>query len=168
VDALAERLHRAGHVAEVLDLPGYRDCLGQLAQSMHVPEPVGGQGTYLLVYGAEVANSLLKQRSATSAGTGLDDFRMLLREGPARGMHIFGWWRGVRRLGEDLGTGGKDDIAGILALNVRGNELGLLIGQPTLHWAPRHNRALLIDRQEDTRRLLMPFVRPGRYAEDES
>ena len=96
----------------------------------------------------------------------MEELRTLLREGPAKGMHFFGWWRGVRRLADDLGPNGKDDGAGLLALNVRGNEVGLLIGQSNLQWNPRHNRALLIDRQEDTMDLVVPFVSAGRYSED--
>jgi hypothetical protein len=108
----------------------------------------------------------LKQKAKGAPRTGLDDFRTLLREGPAKGVHFFGWWRGVRRLGDDLGPTGKEDIAGMLALNVRGNEVGLLIGQSNLQWNPRRNRALLIDRQENTTELVVPFVTQGRYAED--
>lgn len=163
VDELADRLKREGHLAEALDLPGYRDALGRLAAETDV---VRGQGSYLFVYGADVANSLLKQKLPSSPRSGLDDLRLLLREGPTRGTHVFGWWRGLRQLADDLGAAGRDDVAGIVALNVRGNELGLQIGQANLAWTPRPNRALLIDRQADTRSLIMPFVRPGRYAEE--
>jgi hypothetical protein len=109
---------------------------------------------------------VLKQKLKGSSRSGIEEFRTLLREGPAKGIHFFGWWRGVRRLIDDLGLNGKEDISGVLALNVRGNELGLLVGQVLLHWSPRHNRALLIDRQEDTKELIVPFVTPGRYNDD--
>jgi len=163
VDELAERLRDAGQVAEVLELNEYQACLQQLNQS---PAGARGEGTYVFSFGADAASSSLKQKAKGVVRTGLDEFRTLLRDGPAKGIHFFGWWRGVRRLGDDLGPHSKEDISGILALNVRGNEVGLLIGQSNLHWNPRHNRALLIDRQEDTTELIVPFVTSGRYTED--
>jgi S-DNA-T family DNA segregation ATPase FtsK/SpoIIIE len=163
VDELAEQLRSSGQVAEVVELSGYRDCLRLLNEPS---EGVRGHGTYVFSFGADAASSTLKLKAKGEPRTGLDEFRTLLREGPAKGIHFFGWWRGVRRLGDDLGPAGKEDVAGILALNVRGNEVGLLIGQSNLQWNPRHNRALLIDRQEDTTELVVPFVSHGRYSED--
>jgi hypothetical protein len=163
VDDLATRLRAAGHVAENLDLPGYRDTVRQLREAA---EAGRNPGNYLFVFGADAANSLLKLKQPETGRTGLEDFRLLLRDGPPAGTHVFGWWRGVRRLSEDLGANAKDDVSGIVALNVRGNELGLLIGQSSLHWSATHNRALLIDRQEDSQRLIIPFVTAGRYSEE--
>ncbi len=163
VDDLADQLRAAGQVAEVLELGGYVNCLRELNES-GVAER--GHGVYVLTFGADAASSVLKQKPKGVARSGIDEFRMLLRDGPAKGIHVFGWWRGVRRLGDDLGPHGKEDISGILALNVRGNEVGLLINQSHLQWTPRHNRALLIDRQEDTAELVVPFVAKGRYTED--
>jgi ribosomal protein L29 len=163
VDELADRLRDAGQVAEVLELNEYQALLHQLNQD---PPAAKGEGIYVFSFGADAASSSLKQKPKGVVRTGLDEFRTLLRDGPAKGMHFFGWWRGVRRLGDDLGPNSKEDISGILALNVRGNEVGLLISQSNLHWNPRHNRALLIDRQEDTTELVVPFVTSGRYTED--
>jgi S-DNA-T family DNA segregation ATPase FtsK/SpoIIIE len=163
VEDLADRLRATGQVAEVVELSGYEACMRHLNES-----PVGdrGHGTYVFSFGADAASSTLKQKAKGASRSGLEEFRSLLRDGPAKGMHFFGWWRGVRRLGDDLGPYSKEDISGILALNVRGNEVGTLIGQSNFHWIPRHNRALLIDRQEDTAELVVPFVTSGRYTED--
>ena len=163
VEDLADRLKAAGQVAETVELSGYQACLQHLNAS-GVAER--GNGTYVLCFGADAASSTLKQKAKGAPRSGLEEFRTLLRDGPAKGIHFFGWWRGVRRLGDDLGPHSKEDISGILALNVRGNEVGLLIGQSNLQWDPRHNRALLIDRQEDTKELVVPFVTPGRYTEE--
>jgi hypothetical protein len=84
-----------------------------------------------------------------------------------RGVHVLGWWRGFRRLTEDLGTGGKDDIAGFVALNLRGNEFSTYLGHYGLDWSPRSNRVLFVDRHEDHAQVLVPFVRPGRLADAE-
>lgn len=163
VDELAERLKSEGQVAEVVELSEYQTTLQYLNQ---LPPCERGHGTYVLGFGADAASSILKQKVKSASRSGIEEFRTLLRDGPAKGIHFFGWWRGVRRLIDDLGLHGKEDISGVLALNVRGNEVGLLIGQATLQWNPRHNRALLIDRQEDTVELVVPFVTRGRYNED--
>jgi hypothetical protein len=163
VDHLAVRIRAADQVAEVVFLDDYHNCL----RGLNAAGPgERGDGTYVLVFGADAASSSLKLKPKGAPRTGLEEFRALLRDGPAKGIHFFGWWRGLRRLGEDLGTTGKEDISGVLALNVRGNDLGLLIGESSLQWTPRHNRALLIDRQENTKDLIVPFVTPGRYNED--
>jgi S-DNA-T family DNA segregation ATPase FtsK/SpoIIIE len=163
VEELAERLRNAGQIAEVVELNGYQAQLQELNNLGPCPR---GEGIYVLGFGVDAASSVLKQKVKGSPRSGIEEFRTLLRDGPAKGIHFFGWWRGVRRLIDDLGLNGKEDISGVLALNVRGNELGLLVGQVMLHWTPRHNRALLIDRQEDTKELIVPFVTPGRYNDD--
>jgi S-DNA-T family DNA segregation ATPase FtsK/SpoIIIE len=163
VEALSDRLRAADQVSEVLDLVEYQACLRQLNAS---PAAEKGHGTYVLVFAADAASSALKQKNKNEPRAGLEEFRTLLRDGPAKGTHFFGWWRGVRRLSDDLGSAAKEDISGLLALNVRGNEVGLLIGESNLDWTPRSNRALLIDRQEDTKDLIVPFVTPGRYSDE--
>ena len=57
-------------------------------------------------------------------------------------------------------------VACLVALNVPGNELALLVGDHTLTWQPRPNRALLLDRHDQRQQLFVPFVRPGRLASD--
>ncbi|MBT0768010.1 hypothetical protein KIH74_03685 [Kineosporia sp. J2-2] len=163
VEGLEARLQRNGHEATVLRLPEYRNLLHHFADH---PPTDRDFANYILVYGADAATSTLKQKEAGRSRTGLDEFRTLLREGPAGGVHVFGWWRGARRLSDDLGIQGKDDVAGIVALNVKGNEVGQLIGRSHVQWQPRHNRALLIDRHEDREELIVPFVSPGRYSEE--
>src|SRR5206468_3704233 len=87
--------------------------------------------------------------------------------GPARGVHLLGWWRGVKRFAEDVGGGsGREDVACLVALNVAANDLGSLVGDHSLDWQPRPNRALLLDRHEQRTALIVPFVRPGRHDED--
>ncbi|MCE0536822.1 hypothetical protein LWF15_15045 [Kineosporia rhizophila] len=160
--ALRQRLHAQGHEVTMLTLTQYKELVQKLAAR--------GSGDrdhpeYLFVYGADAASSTLKQKEGRGRAP-LEDFRTILREGPGWGVHVFGWWRGVRRLSDDLGLSGKDDVAGIVALNVKGNEVGSLIGRVHLQWQPRHNRALFIDRHEDKDDLIVPFVSPGRYSEE--
>jgi DNA segregation ATPase FtsK/SpoIIIE, S-DNA-T family len=101
------------------------------------------------------------------AGTGADpwagvDLPGLLRDGPARGIHLFGWWRGLRRFTEDTGGPlGREHVAGLVMLNVPAVDAGLLIGDPGLDWQPRANRALLHDRHTGRTELIVPFIHSG-------
>ncbi len=114
----------------------------------------------MVIWGADAAGAALRSaRDQDSGNTGLDDLRLLLQEGPARSVHLIGWWRGVRRFADDLGSSGRDDIAGLVALNVPGKDLGSVVGNYLLEWQPRANRALFIDQHEDRSALIVPFVR---------
>jgi hypothetical protein len=96
-----------------------------------------------------------------AAGTGtLPTLREVLREGPARGVHLLSWWRGLRRFAEETGGGaGREDVAGLLFLNVQQQDVSQMIGTP-VDWQPRDNRALLYDRQAGHSVTLVPFVHP--------
>nr|WP_269329601.1 FtsK/SpoIIIE domain-containing protein [Kineosporia babensis] len=162
VEELRTRLRGQGHEVSMPNLTQYKELLQKLAAGASADRD---HPQYLFVYGADAASSTLKQKEGRSRAA-IEDFRTVLREGPGWGVHVFGWWRGVRRLSDDLGLSGKDDVAGIVALNVKGNEVGSLIGRVHLQWQPRHNRALFIDRHEDKDDLIVPFVTPGRYSEE--
>src|SRR5262249_61534000 len=102
---------------------------------------------------------LKADRDPGTGKTGLDDLRAVLQDGPARGVHLIGWWRGLRRFTDDLGPSGKEDVAGLVALNLTGRDFGGLIGQLTLDWQARTNRALFVDRHDDSSTVIVPFVR---------
>jgi DNA segregation ATPase FtsK/SpoIIIE, S-DNA-T family len=89
-----------------------------------------------------------------------DRLRALLRDGPANGAHLLSWWRGTRRFTEEVGgSAGREDMAGMLFLNVPGPDVSLLLGRP-VDWQPRENRALLHDRHADRTTVIVPFVSP--------
>ncbi|GIF07757.1 cell division protein FtsK [Actinoplanes siamensis] len=91
---------------------------------------------------------------------GLSGLRQLLRSGPGRGGHLLSWWRGVRRFTEETGGSmGREDVAGLLFLNVPQSEVTLMLGRP-VDWQPRPNRALLHDRHTDRTVTVVPFVQP--------
>ncbi|WP_309238200.1 FtsK/SpoIIIE domain-containing protein [Actinoplanes aureus] len=90
----------------------------------------------------------------------LTGLRQLLRDGPSRGSHLLSWWRGVRRFGEETGGSmGREDVAGLLFLNVPQHDVTLMLGRP-VDWHPRPNRALLHDRHADRTVTVVPFVDP--------
>ncbi|WP_285473561.1 FtsK/SpoIIIE domain-containing protein [Actinoplanes sp. NBRC 101535] len=139
-DALAEALAaEIRHRQEVVVV----DAAGLAAELD--PERPG----YRVVFGMDAA----------PAGS-LTGLRQLLREGPARGSHLLSWWRGVRRFGEETGGSmGREDVAGLLFLNVPQSDVTLMLGRP-VDWHPRENRALLHDRHADRTVTVVPFVQP--------
>jgi hypothetical protein len=78
-----------------------------------------------------------------------EPLRRILHNGPERGTHVLGWWRGVARLRDTLGGVGArfDAIGAWVALDVHGGELAPLCplpGGPA--WYPRPHRGLFFDR----------------------
>lgn len=170
-DVAAAVVRSAGHRCSEVELTGLREVLGRLARPQPDESDVVAalhagagdrrpQATYVVVWGADGASAALRSAIDPATGaSGLDDLREVLQDGPSRGVHLLTWWRGVRRFREDLGPAGRDDVAGLVALNVSGADLADLVGHD-LPWQPRPNRALLVDRHVDRATLFIPFVRP--------
>ncbi|WP_433722872.1 FtsK/SpoIIIE domain-containing protein [Actinoplanes sp. CA-051413] len=128
-----------GHRQEVVVV----DAAG-LAAEMDVERP-----GYRVVFGMD----------AISPGT-LPSLRRVLREGPGRGVHLLSWWRGLRRFSEETGgSAGREDVAGLVFLNVPQQDVCMMVGK-SLDWQPRENRALLHDRHADRTVTIVPFVEP--------
>ncbi|MFB9851487.1 FtsK/SpoIIIE domain-containing protein [Micromonospora andamanensis] len=126
------------------------------------PDVASAGRAYLVVFGMDAAAGLLGESDPTTFRSGHDDLRVLLRQGPGHGVHLLGWWRGLRRLADDLGgTQNRDDVACLVALNVPGADLGLHLGVHDLAYTPRADRALLVDRHDQRVRLIVPFARDG-------
>jgi S-DNA-T family DNA segregation ATPase FtsK/SpoIIIE len=90
----------------------------------------------------------------------LGGLRKLLREGPSQGAHLLSWWRGIRRFSEETGGSmGREDVAGLLFLNVPQSDVTLMLSRP-VDWHPRENRALLHDRHTDRTVTVVPFAAP--------
>ena len=104
---------------------------------------------YLVVFGMD----------AVSPGS-LAGLRQLLRDGPSRSVHLLSWWRGLRRFSEETGgVAGREDVAGLVFLNVPQQDVMVMLGKP-FDWQPRENRALLHDRHADRSQTIVPFVQP--------
>jgi DNA segregation ATPase FtsK/SpoIIIE, S-DNA-T family len=138
----------------------------EIAKSLAVE--IGHRQEVLVVNAAGLAAELDLDRpgykivfgmDAASPGT-LPTLRQVLREGPGRGVHLLSWWRGLRRFAEETGgVTGREDVAGLVFLNVSGQDVTLMLGRP-LDWQPRDNRALLHDRHADRTVTIVPFARP--------
>nr|WP_239127268.1 FtsK/SpoIIIE domain-containing protein [Asanoa siamensis] len=88
-----------------------------------------------------------------------DRLRLVLRTGPGRGVHLLSWWRGLRRFTDEVGPAAREDVAGLVFLNVPASDVSLLLSRP-VDWQPRDNRALLHDRHTDRTSVIVPFARP--------
>ncbi|MDG4756977.1 FtsK/SpoIIIE domain-containing protein [Micromonospora sp. WMMD710] len=160
-DETDARLRAAGHPVRRVDAAGLRERIAGLAG-----EAAGRE--YLVVFGMDAAAPVLGAADPVTFRSGLDDLRTLLRQGPAQGVHLLGWWRGLRRLADDLGgTQNRDDIACLVALNVPGTELALHLGVHDLAYTPRADRALLVDRHDQRTRLIVPFAGDGHEPDGE-
>ncbi len=94
---------------------------------------------------------------ATAPGS-LPGLPALLRDGPAQGAHLLSWWRDPHRFTDE--AGGRDDVGGLLFLNLPPAEVAAMIGRPVT-WLPRPNRALLHDRRDGRTVTVVPFLDPG-------
>ncbi|GLZ81691.1 cell division protein FtsK [Actinorhabdospora filicis] len=154
-DAAVAELTAAGHDHTVVTAAALKETVAGLLAEADPDRP-----THLVLFGGDSAAPVLEN-------AGLADLRAVLKQGPARGVHVLGWWRGLRRFIDDLGgSQHREDVACLVALNLPGTDLGGFIGDIGLDWRPRTNRALAIDRHEGTVRLCVPFVAPGRLDEE--
>ncbi len=131
---LATALADAGHICDVVDAKALRGIV----------EDPAIEDTYVFGFGLD----------------GAADLRPLLRNGPGRNAHVFGWWRGLRRFGEDTGgSAGREDVAGVVLLNVPATDAAIFLGELDLDWQPRPNRALFHDRHAARTEVIVPFAR---------
>ena len=144
----------AGHQVRLVDAAGLRQAVCDLRPS---GPAAPDRGNYLVVFGGDQALTGPDLRQPVAD---------LLRDGPAGGVHLLGWWRSPAQFAADLD---RSSVAGVVALNVPAVELERALGPPAEPdrdgWQPRPNRALFLDRQEGRRQLFIPFVRPGRTGE---
>ncbi|MEV0267572.1 FtsK/SpoIIIE domain-containing protein [Hamadaea sp. NPDC050747] len=132
VEALRAELQSQGHDAIT-------------TEKADIPETVARVNAYLVVWGMETAGS---------------EARTLIREDPGRGLHLLGWWRQLRRFSEDVGfSTGREDVAGLVFLNVPGPEVALMLGE-SIQWEPRPGRALVHDRHTGLTAVMVPFTTP--------
>ncbi|MGH8794840.1 MAG: FtsK/SpoIIIE domain-containing protein [Stackebrandtia sp.] len=155
VDETETSLKRDGHDYAAVKPAELIGVVDELLEHDDPSRPV-----YLALFGGDVAGQMQDASAALK-------FQRLLKQGPGKGVHVLGWWRGLRRFIEAVGgSANKEDVACLVVLNVPGSEIGPFIGDFTSDYEPRPNRALAIDRHENTTRLCVPFVRPGRQDEE--
>jgi hypothetical protein len=153
--AVAERLRRTGHEVSVR----MGDDVGKITEDIaELAGETAPTHRFVFFYAVDAAAHLLEVKESPLAKSGFDKLRELLKNGPARHVHTFGWWRGVGRFKETLGFGGMDDIGGWVALDVQGAELNTLAAGQVVDWSPRPHRAVFFDRTTHSRPdVLIPF-----------
>jgi hypothetical protein len=125
------------HRVERVDLPG-------LLAAMDADEP-----GYLVVFRLDgpALGELPPER-----------LRTLLRDGPAAGRHLLGWWRtvppfaAVARPEDEV-----EKLAAVVAVGVPGAQLATVFPHP-VQWRPRPGRAMLWDGPDGRGVLLVPFA----------
>ncbi|AIG80813.1 cell division FtsK/SpoIIIE [Amycolatopsis japonica] len=155
VAELAERLRAEGHQATLVDdLPAR---VIDIAENLSSLDKV----RVLLLYGVDASIPALEAKAPGQLKSGLDQLRVLLKQGPTHGVHTIGWWRSIARLKDTLGFAGTDDIGSWAALDVQGNELSPFAAGQVVHWSPRPGRALFFDRTtHGAPEVIIPFQRP--------
>ena len=156
-DEVAAELSALGHDTGLVTAGELGELVSELAEAPQPDHPV-----YLAVFGGDAAGPVW-------GPTGQRNFQQLLRHGPAKGVHLLGWWRGMRRFIEDIGgSTNREDIAGLMLLNVTGIEVASFVGDGSLAYQPRANRALVMDRHSNSLRLCVPFRRVDRDDAEET
>ncbi|MFD0558563.1 FtsK/SpoIIIE domain-containing protein [Stackebrandtia endophytica] len=151
VDEVVAELTAAGHDPRTVTAGELGELVSDLVEAPQPDRPM-----YLAVFGGDAAGPVW-------GPTGQRTFQQLLRHGPAKGVHLLGWWRGMRRFIEDVGgSTNREDVAGLMLLNVTGIEVATFVGDGSLTYQPRDNRALVLDRHNNSLRLCVPFRRADR------
>lgn len=155
VAELVERLRADGHEATLVDdLPARVIDIAENLSSLD-------KARVLLLYGVDASIPALEAKAPGQLKSGLDQLRVLLKQGPTHGVHTIGWWRSIARLKDTLGFAGTDDIGTWAALDVQGNELSPFAAGQVVHWSPRPGRALFFDRTtHGAPEVIIPFQRP--------
>lgn len=160
VKELLDRLRADGHQAALVEnLP---ERMIELADGLSSLDGA----KVLLLYGVDASLPALEAKAPGQLKSGLDQLRLLLKQGPTHGVHIIGWWRSIARLKDTLGFAGTDDIGTWAALDVQGNELSPFAAGQVVHWSPRPGRALFFDRTtHGAPEVIIPFQRPEGLAD---
>ncbi|GLZ41906.1 FtsK/SpoIIIE domain-containing protein [Actinokineospora sp. NBRC 105648] len=150
--AVSEHNKRVGKLAKAIEDTGFgvEVLLGDRVVDLPAEKPES-KSRFVFFYAVDAALPAL--------GTGgLEKLRSLLKNGPASGVHTFGWWRGVSRLKDTLGFNGMDDIGAWVALDVQGAELNAFAAGQVVTWSPRPHRAVFFDRSTHSKpEVLIPF-----------
>jgi hypothetical protein len=113
---------------------------------------------FILFFAVDAAHQWLEVKQPPLMRAKLEDFRALLKNGPANHVHTIGWWRGTGRLKDTLGFGGADDIGAWIALDVQGAELNTLAAGQVIDWSPRPRRAIFFDKStHSSPDVIIPF-----------
>lgn len=155
--ALVRVLRTAGHEVEDVGMGGIEATVTGLAEQLDAGS-APSVPTFLIVYAADAAHTLLERKDPQTRVSGLDHLRKVLKQGPEQRVHTVGWWRSAQRLKHTLGMGPVDDIGAWVAFDVQGQELSNFAAGQMVTWSPRARRGLFFDRSTHSRpEVILPF-----------
>jgi hypothetical protein len=156
--AVPQLLSRVTRLAEVLSSAGHSVDLRTDSSIASLTPQSGSRPRFILFFAVDAAHQWLEVKEPPAMRSKLDDFRALLKNGPANHVHTIGWWRGTGRLKDTLGFTGADDIGAWVALDVQGSELNTLAAGQIVDWSPRPQRAIFFDKStHSTPDVIIPF-----------
>lgn len=144
VRGLVEALRALGHDADVRGADRLIGTLTELGDQISerragaTPTPV-----YLVMFGMDRAPNLRIPDPATFAQP-IDALHALWREGSPLGLHLLGWWGGVRSYNDQLGLEASGTVDVLVLLRVGSQDVIDLLG-PFISWNGPANRALVRD-----------------------
>ncbi|CAM3804414.1 FtsK/SpoIIIE domain-containing protein [Smaragdicoccus niigatensis] len=117
-------------------------CLESLAAD--VAAGTVDRPTFVIGFGLDRANLESADMFASSPA---DHFRTILRHGPARGVHVIGWWTNAATFSSHVGIGGDRYVDAMVFLRLDRSSVQGFLG-PFVNWTVRDNRALWYDRTQ--------------------
>lgn len=101
---------------------------------------------YLLGFGLDRATTLDTPDMFSHRPS--EDFQQILRTGPAKRIHVLGWWANAATFKSHIGFGGEGFIDAMLMLRIDQSTVQELLSSPFVTWSVRDNRGLFADRTQ--------------------
>jgi DNA segregation ATPase FtsK/SpoIIIE, S-DNA-T family len=139
--AAMERVGYAVHRVGRSELSAYLQGLAAELETREADAPP----RYLLGYGLDRATAL--DTPDMFAHKPSEDLQQLLRAGPAKRLHLLGWWANAATFRSHIGYGGEGFIDALLMLRLDQSTVQELLS-PFITWQIRDNRGLLSDRTQ--------------------
>ncbi|OXM47971.1 hypothetical protein CFP75_23000 [Amycolatopsis alba DSM 44262] len=139
---LLDLLHHFSCQARLLQ---HQDATAELPRIAQDSAHSTGSAHYVVAFALDRAGAL--NQPDESFNQPVEDLQAILRDGPAHGTHILGWWSSIGMFKAHLGYDPTTAMDSILALRAEQRDITDLMGH-TVTWSPRDNRGLLFDRTQ--------------------
>ena len=140
-----EAMASIGYSVERIGRAEIASCLQEVASCI---EDRGNDAPpkYLLGFGLDRATTLDVPDMFSRKPS--EDLQQILRTGPAKRIHLLGWWANVATFKSQIGFGGEGFIDAMLMLRLDQSTVQELLSSPFVTWSVRDNRALFSDRTQ--------------------
>ena len=140
-----ELMATIGYAVERIGRDEIADYLQSLAADIDARDAFAPP-TYLLGFGLDRATTL--DTPDMFAHRPSEDLQQVLRAGPAKGIHLLGWWANAATFKAHIGFGGEGFIDALLMLRIDQSSVQEMLSSPFISWSVRDNRGLLSDRTQ--------------------